>query len=354
MPELEMGKELDPEVVRAKLKVWFQSKMPRARELSVPPFKMAGNGLSNQTYFLDVEWQEAGEKKSERMVIRWAPRSPYRLFHKYDMKEQFLLMKHLGNTDVPVPKARWLEEDESAIGSAFYIVDRIEGWIPGENPSYRVAGPIYEGTPEYRAMMWWKAVDMVAKINTLDWEKAGLGFLGVPRADTTEPIDHEIAFYEKMSMMDGKPHPILQATTDWLKKNRFVPKHVSLLWGDPKLCNLVYRNDEIIAVLDWELARLGDPESDLAWFLYLEGLIRKSNPPLEGLPNDDETVKHYEQVTHRKVENLFYYDILSTWRFAIMASRMEVPLRAKGYFKPDEPIDLARNSREKLKTLLAL
>jgi aminoglycoside phosphotransferase (APT) family kinase protein len=354
MSEVEMGKELDPEVVRAKLKVWFQSKMPRARELSISPFKMAGNGLSNQTYFLDVEWQEGGKSKFERMVIRWAPKSPYRLYYKYDMKEQFLLMKHLESTDVPVPRARWLEEDESAIGSTFYIVDRVEGWVPSESPPYRVSGPIFEGTPEYRAMIWWEAVDMMARINTLDWEKAGLGFLGVPRAGTTEPLDHEIAFYEKLSMMGGEPHPILKATTDWLKKNRFVPKHISLLWGDPRIGNIVYRNDEIAAVLDWELARLGDPESDLAWFLYTENIISKSSPPLEGLPNDDEVVKHYEQVTHRKVENLFYHDIMATWRFAIIVSRAELSLKAKGYSKPGVAIDRVRDSREKLKALLNL
>jgi len=353
MAELEQGKELDPEVVRAKLKSWFQSKNPRAQELSVSPFKMAGNGLSNQTYFVDLEWQENGKKKLERLVIRWVPKASFNLYYKYDMREQYLLMKHLAKTSVPVPITRWLVEDESVIGSTFYIVDRVEGWTPGEIPSYRDEGPIHDGTPEYRTKIWWKAVDMMARINTLDWEKAGLSFLGVPRTGTTEPIDNEIAFYEKLSRMDGEPHPIVQATTNWLKQNKFVPKYVSLVWGDPRMGNLVYRNDEVVAVLDWELARIGNPESDLAWFLYLEGLLGQGHP-LEGLPSEKETVKHYEQVTNRKVENLFYYDILSTWRFAVIAVRMEGALRSKGYFPPDAPIDLAINSREKLKELLNL
>lgn len=353
MSAVEKGKELDPEVVRAKLKSWFQSKHPRAQELSVSPFKMAGNGLSNQTYFVDLEWQENGKKKLERLVIRWIPKASFTLYYKYDMREQYLLMKHLAKTDVPVPKTRWLVEDESVIGSTFYIVDRVEGWAPGEYPHYRDEGPIHDGTPEYRMKIWWKAVDMMARINTLDWEKAGLGFLGVPRAGTTESVDNLIAYYDRLSSMDGEPHPIVQATTNWLKKNKFVPKHLSLVWGDPRICNLIYRSDELAAVLDWEHARIGDPESDLAWFLFAEGLAGQYHP-LEGLPGDKETIKRYEKMTNRKVENLFYYDILSTWRFAIIAVRMEGTLRSKGYYPPDTPIDLASNSRDKLKELLKL
>ncbi len=353
MLEVEQGKELDPEVVRAKLKKWFQGNNPLAQELSIAPFRMAGNGLSNQTYFVDLDWHENGKKKQERLVIRWVPKASFTLYYKYDMKEQYLMLKHLAKSGIPVPKTRWLVEDDSVIGSKFYLVDRVEGWVPGEMPSYRMEGPIHDGTPEYRTKIWWKAVDMMARINTLGWEKAGLSLLGVPKAGTTEPIDNEIAFYEKLSKLDGEPHPIIQASANWLKKNRFVPKHVSLVWGDPRMGNLVFHKDEIVAVLDWELSRIGDPESDLAWFLYLEGMLG-GGQPFDGIPSDEMTIKHYEQVTNRKVENFFYYDVLSTWRFAIIAIRMEAALKAKGYFPPDEPINLAGNSCERLQQLLKL
>jgi aminoglycoside phosphotransferase (APT) family kinase protein len=91
------------------------------------------------------------------------------------MKEQFLIMKHLGNSDVPVPKNRWLEEDRSVIGSPFYVVDQVEGWIPSEQPPYHIAGPLFESTPEHRAKIWWEAIHTLVKIHSVDWEKAGHG-----------------------------------------------------------------------------------------------------------------------------------------------------------------------------------
>lgn len=349
-----MAEELDIERVQARLKGWFERKILQAGELSLSPLQKPGMGLSNETFLFDLQWREAGERKREKLVIRWRPMR-FVLFPKYDMKEQFLLMKHLENTGVPAPKARWLEEDESVIGTPFYIVDRIEGWIPGENPPYHVVGPLCEATPEYRAKIWWKAVDTMVKINTVDWEGAGLGFLGIPKGGT-DPIDQHIAYYEKMlKMSEGAPPPILKATMDWLKKNRVVPKHVSLCWGDARLGNLIFRDDEVVGVLDWEMVLLGDHESDLLWFLHLDWILSGGGerPRLEGLPGREETVDYYQRVTDRKVENLFYHDVFATWRTAVIFNRLEVILRAIGYLLPDAPT-INRANFEKLSSLLGL
>lgn len=328
-----------------------------ASELSLSPPQRDVVGGSNETFFLDIQYREAGERKLEKLVIRWPPKG-FAVFPKYDMKEQFLIMKHLENTGVPVPKARWLEEDESVIGRPFYIVDRIEGWIPGITPPYHVAGPIYEGTPEHRAKIWWNAIDTIAKINTLDWERMGFDFLGVPKGGT-DPIDQHIAYYEKMLRAnEGVPSPILELTMDWLKKNRFVPKHVSLCWGDARLENLIYRDDEVVGVLDFEMACLGDPESDLAWFLHMDlnlnQLLGKANERtrLEGLPGREETIECYQQVTNRRVENFFYHDVFAIWRLAVIAIRLQVVLNRDNRIPPD--MDINRFNFELLRSLLGI
>ena len=348
-----IAKELDLQTIQARLKGWFESNVPQASELSLSPLQKPGTGLSNETFLFDLQWREAGESKREKLVIRWRPLR-FVLFPKYDMKEQFLIMKHLENTGVPVPKARWLEEDASVIGTPFYIVDRIEGWIPEENPPYHVAGPLCEAAPEYRAEIWWKAVDTMAKINTVDCQRADLGFLGVPKGGT-DPIDQHIAYYHKMLLMnEGAPPPLLEATMDWLKKNSFAPKHVSLCWGDARLGNLIYRDDKVVGVLDWEMALLGDPESDLAWFLHLDWILcgASEGTRLEGLAGREETVEYYQRVTNRKVENLFYHDVFATWRTAVIFARLETILKAIGYLPPDA--DMNRANFERLRSLLSL
>jgi len=348
-----MAEELNLNTVQAELKTWFESKMPRARELCCLPLRKASAGLSNETFLFNLQCVEARKRKLEKLVIRWAPMR-HVLFPKYDMKEQFLIMKHLGNTNVPVPRARWLEEDRSVIGTPFYIVDEVEGWIPSENPPYHIAGPLFEATPEYRAKIWWEAINTLVKIHSVDWGKVGLDFLGVPKGGT-DPIDRHIAYYEKMLRgTAGPPQPILEATLDWLKKNRFAPKHVSLCWGDARLSNLIYRDDKVAAVLDWEMAVLGDPESDLLWLLHMDWAIGPAwnLPRLEGLPSKEETIGYYERMMDRKVENPFYHEVFATWRVGVIYNKLEPILHAVGYITPDIHINTAQ--LEKLRSLLDL
>lgn len=351
-----MAKQIDLDTIQDRLKTWFEKKMPQAEELSILLEKDTVGG-SNETFFLDLRYQEAGQRKIEKLVIRWPPKG-FTTLHKYDMKEQFLIFKNLGNTAVPAPAARWLEEDESVIGRPFYIVDYIEGWIPGAYPPYHITGPIYEGTPEYRAKIWWNAIDTLAKIHTLDWKRTGFDFLDVPNAGT-DPIDRQITFYEQMLRTSGETFPvILESTMEWLKENRFAPKRVSLCWGDARLGNLIYWEDKIVGALDWEMAFLGDPESDLAWFMDLHlnqyELVAKpgGHPPLEGLPGREETIEYYQQVTNTKVENYFYHDVFAIWRLAVISVRLQVALKAMGYPLPD--IDLNRFTFERLRNLLHL
>jgi len=348
--------QLDLESIEAGLKRWFERKIPHAHTLSLSPLKTPDMGASNETFSFDLRWQEAGERKLEKLVVRWAPMR-FQLYPKYDMKEQFLLMKRLENTGVPAPKARWLVEDESVIGRPFFIMDRIEGWIPGDNPSYHLAGPIYEGTREYREKIWWEGVETLARINTLDWEKTGLEFLGAPKSGT-DPIDQHIAYYEKMlRMTEEAPPPFLEETLVWLKKNRFAPKHVSLCWGDARLGNLIFHNDRVVGVLDWEQSLLGDPDSDLAWFLLMdwmlcEGHLMRKSERLKGLPGIEETIAHYQRKTNREVENFFYQDVFATWRIAVIMHRAAEDFKTTGYHLSDT--DVYGPLRKRLSGLLGL
>lgn len=352
-----MEERLDLEAIRTRLCSWFEGKLSLARELTLSPLIKPVSGASNQTYFTELRWRQDDQIKSEDLVIRWIPKG-FSLFPKYDIKEQFLLIRQLEQTGVPVPRTRWFEDDESVLGVPFYVMDRVHGWSPGDFPPYHVAGNLYEATPQAKAQIWWEAVDTLAKIHTLDWEKEGLGFLGVPKIGA-DSLERQIAYYEQMLQMNMEPPPpILEATRDWLKANIYVPKHVSLCWGDAKLSNLIYCDNKIKAVLDWEMAFLGDPESDLAWLLHMdwstsEGRPYSPSPRLEGLPDKKETIAHYEQVANRKVENFFYHEVFAAWRLAVVCARTE---RSPWFMarNKNSTTDLTWTQFEKLRNLLNL
>jgi aminoglycoside phosphotransferase (APT) family kinase protein len=346
--------KLDLERIQSALEAWFAGKLPQADEVRLSPLEMPGMGASNETFLCDVHWKKDGQPLVEKVVVRWAPmRLP--LYPVYDMSEQYRLLQKLERTAVPVPRVRWLEEDESVIGQPFFVMDQVEGWVPRDLPSYHSEGPLHDGTPEYRQSLWWNAVGTLAAIHTVDWREAGLAFLGVPM-DGRDVILRHIAYYEEMIDMTGGETPaFISDCTTWLRNNAVVPGHVSLCWGDARLGNLLLEGVEVRAVLDWELVRLGDPETDLGWFLLMdwavsEGHFVAPSRRLEGLPSPADTVAHYERATGRRVEHLFYHDVFATWRFAVIMHRGNEIFKATGYHQSE--VDVYGNLARRLESLL--
>ena len=317
------------ETIRARLADWFARQLPAAREIALSPLTRPGAGISNETYFLELQWRQGNESLSKSLVIRWPPKG-FTAFprHAYDMAKQFRLLKALGSTSVPVPPVHWLEEDASVIGAPFYVMEKVAGWVPGDFPPYHVAGPLFDASEADRARIWWGAVDTIARIHTLDWKQAGLEFLGPPGGGKGV-MERQIATYDEVFALNDEPMPpILANTRDWLLKNSFAPKHFGLCWGDARLGNLLIRDHQVAAVLDWEMASLGDPESDLGWFAHIDwatsvGRSKSPFPRMTGLPGMAQTLAHYEQVTGRKVENFHYHEVFATWRMAILFTRIE-------------------------------
>jgi aminoglycoside phosphotransferase (APT) family kinase protein len=97
------ARQADLADVQLKLMGWLQKKMPQARKVSMSGMERSGSGLSNESFLFDLSWQEAGQHKSEGMVLRCAPRS-YPVFPEYDLGKQFHIMKALQGTNVPVPR----------------------------------------------------------------------------------------------------------------------------------------------------------------------------------------------------------------------------------------------------------
>jgi hypothetical protein len=104
---------------------------------------------------------------------------------------------------------------------------------------------------------------------------------------------------------------------------------VSLCWGDSRLPNVIFQGTRVAAVLDWEMAFLGDPEADLAWWLFLDWCHSTGYgiPRLEGLPGRDETVARYEELTDRRVEHLRYQEVMAAFRYGVITMRLARLLR---------------------------
>ncbi len=313
--------------IRARLEIWFATQLPGAVDIEVSDLVMPDAGTSNETFFLTLRYLEGGVKVSQALVIRWPPKG-FLVFpeHTYDMARQYRLLKQLNDQDVPTPQVYWLELDASVIGMPFYIMARADGWVPGDFPPYHAAGKLYDADADFQRDIWLGGVETMANIHAVDWRAAQLAFLGVPNAK--EYMEWQVSYYDDVLALNHDPTPeILLKTREWLLIHRFAPKTLSLCWGDARLGNMVFNGNRVAAALDWEMAHVGDPDADLAWYCHVDWAASLGRPQpltrLVGLPDTQHTIASYEKLSGRKVENFDYYDVFAAWRLAIVYTRVE-------------------------------
>ena len=149
------------------------------------------------------------------------------------------------------------------------------------------------------------------------------------------------------------PRPELSAAATWLRDNVYEPEHLALCWGDSRLSNILYGPQfEVAAVLDWEIAYIGDHEADLAWLLFLDWACSEYEgvPRLEGTPGREETIERYGRLTGLEMRNLRYNEVLAAVALACPVLRLETKLRAEGLLTDD--FDLVGFCVERIRQLL--
>ncbi len=317
----------DMNEARTQLAGWLQGKLPGASDLELSEIaEPQGSGFSNETLMLGIDYTRAGERIHEDLVVRVQP-TGYQVFPSYDMSIQFRAMELLGPTDVPVPRVRWLEtEDTDLLGAPFYVMDRVEGRVPTDNPPYHAGGWVTEISPEERRTLWLGGFECMARIHRLDYEETGFGFLEQPEWGD-RPIDRQLNQYKRYLewAARGRPQPTAEAALEWLEKNKPANEPTGIVWGDARVGNIIFANDSTpAAVVDWEMVTLGSPETDVGWAIFVdrhhsEGL---SVPRLEGFPEYDETIAFYEEKSGFSISNLHYYQAFAGFRFAVVMARL--------------------------------
>ncbi|RMD93483.1 MAG: phosphotransferase family protein [Alphaproteobacteria bacterium] len=242
-------------------------------------------GQSNPTFRLDTP---AGS-----FVLRRKP--PGKLLKSaHAVDREFRVQRALAGSAVPVPKVYALCEDEGVIGSAFYIMEHVEG--------RNFVDPRLPGLArEERAGIFDEMNRVLAAIHTVDLEATGLSDFG-PEGNY---FARQIARWTKQyRASETEPVPAMDALIDWLEAN--LPQddgRRTLVHGDFRLDNLLFAPDApvCVAVLDWELSTIGHPFADLAatvmqWRMPPgeegRGLAGVDRAAL-GIPSDEEFVAAY-------------------------------------------------------------
>ena len=333
------GRDLD--LTRKHLTEWLEGRLEGATDIRLSELAGPGTtGFSNDTVMFDAEYTRDGQTHRDPMVARIRP-SGFNVFPDYDLGRQFRVQKLLADTDVPVARMYWEEKDDHVLGAPFYVMERIEGRIPTDNPPYHVGGWMTEIEPAQRGAIWWSGLDVLARIHRLDWKALGYDFLDTPERGAT-PLDQQIDAYKDYLVWAarGKPQPTVEAALEWLEANEpAAPEPVSLCWGDSRIGNMIFCDDRCVAVLDWEMVTLGNPIQDLGWWIFVdrhhsEGL---ESPRLPGFPDRAETIARYAELIGRDVpeRDLAYYEAFAGFRFGVVMIRLAQQMVDYGLL-PDE------------------
>ncbi len=351
-----LSQRRDLTALHTNLTRWLASRLDGAEQVTVSELTAPSAGFSNETLLADVSYRRAGATHTEPLVFRLMP-SEFAVFPEYDLARQCRVMQCLESTDIPVPRVRWLVEDERVLGSKFFVMDRIAGEIPQDIPSYQAAGVLADAPAAECAAMWWRGVEVLARIHAVDWRARGLDFLGVPPAGTG-PLDRQLDYYTHFLDWIGgdAPQPTLRAALDWLRAERYTPARIGLCWGDARLPNLIYHDAMVAAVLDWEMAFLGDPEADLGWWLFLDWHHSQGYgvPRIPALPSPEDTIRRYEALTGRRVTHLLWQEVFAAVRFGIILVKVTQNMAAAGYPPPDPTFATNNICTRRLAELLSL
>ncbi|MBW9205704.1 phosphotransferase family protein [Mumia sp. zg.B17] len=269
-------------------------------------------GRSNLTY--DVTDGET------HVVVRRPPLG-HVLATAHDMRREFTVINALGSTNVPVPHAYVLCEDTDVIGSPFYVMSKAEG------RALRRAGELEELGPERTADIAGLLIDTLADLHAVDPASVGLEEFGRPQGYLERQVRRWTKQAEASKSRDLAGYEELR---DFLGTH--VPTHsdATIVHGDYRLDNVLVDTspdgkDAITAVLDWEMATLGDPLSDIALTIVYQEMGRSTRnnavadaTAAPGYPTVDEVLERYSSRSGRDVSTMGFHLALGYFKLAVI------------------------------------
>lgn len=302
--------------------LWLSGHMP---DLSgKPEVRQFGGGASNLTFLLSYP--------GRNLVLRRPPHGK-KAASAHDMGREVAVQRGLAPFWPMVPQVHAFCEDTSVIGAEFYVMEHLEGVIPGLD-----LPPGLDLSPSRARALGETVIDTLADLHSVDVEKAGLAGLGKGPGYVRRQIEGWSRRWHGALTDDAPDAGPLMA---WLDERRPDDVAARMLHGDWKLDNLVLDLEgdvpRIVGVLDWEMATVGDPLMDLgasmAYWITADdepfyALLRRQPSNLPGMPNREEMVARYLERTGLPVEDWRFYEIFGLFRLAVIIQQIWARYRA--------------------------
>lgn len=267
---------------------------------------IVAGGKSNLTYAVS---------DGTRQVIVRRPPLGHVLSTAHDMVREHTVITALALTDVPVPATYAVCADDSVIGAPFYVMEFVDG------TPYRDASQLVPLGADRTRDIGYRLLDTLVALHAVDYEAVGLGQFGRPDGF----LERQVRRWRKqMTSSSSRDLPGAEQLSDLLAARVPTGGDVSVLHGDYRLDNLLLNaDDDVAAVLDWEMATLGDPLSDVALFVVYQrlsqltpgaGVSDVASAP--GYPDTEAMLERYTRASGRDVSHIGWHLGLAYYKLA--------------------------------------
>ena len=269
-----------------------------------------GDGASNLTYLV--------ERDGARVVLRRPPPPPLPP-SAHDMVREARIQVCLARGGVRVPKILAICENDSVIGAPFYVMEEIVGAVVSDDV------PPALDTPPERRRLGLELVDGLVDLHAVDYAECGLARLGKPTGYLERQLRRWAGLWEVNATREL---PDCLEIGERLKASMPESPPSTVVHGDYRLGNIMVGLDapaRVVAILDWEMATIGDPLADLGYLSVSWSEAGAEDHPLllapvtarPGFPSRDELVARYAERTGRDVSCLRWYEAFALWKASV-------------------------------------
>jgi aminoglycoside phosphotransferase (APT) family kinase protein len=291
------------------LRPYFARHVEGARDRALTASLIAG-GRSNLTYVI-------GDGEREWVLRR--PPLGHVLPTAHDMGREYRVLSGLAPTDVPVPRPFAFCDDVDVIGAPFYVMEKVDGVI------LRTAEESAALSRDDARRCSVELVDVLARIHGVDYDAAGLADFGHPEGFVERQVRR---WGQQWERSQTRPLASIDELARRLRQALPTSPTPTIVHGDYRLDNTMldpHDPGRVVAVLDWEMATLGDPLTDVGLFLLYWGqgdaqvIATGRNISADaGFLTSDEVIDHYARASGRSVDNLDFYVVLAAYKLAII------------------------------------
>jgi aminoglycoside phosphotransferase (APT) family kinase protein len=352
----------DYDDLRSRLVQWVEHRLPAGALPQVSDIKTpTSTGMSSETLLFDLQWRDGDQSVQQPCAARLRPdMSSVPVFPSYDLEMQYRVMGLVRErTTLPVPNTLWFEADEEPLGSPFFVMERVDGIAPPDIMPYVFGSWLFDATREDQQRLQRTAVSMLATLHNMAVSPAEVSFLQVDAPGDTPLRRHFNGLWNYYRWVAGDAHFATIEEAFAFLDHRWPswegPTVVS--WGDSRIGNVLWRDFEPVAMLDWEMAAVAPPEIDLAWMIYLHWFFQEiaTTYGMPGMPhfmNHVEVATTYEQCSGYTPRDMDWFELYAALRHGVVMTRcMQRSVHFGESPAPSDPEELTTN-REGIRRMM--